>query len=35
MKKNPDKKIMAIVGAGHEKEMISIIKKKINSIEII
>ena len=35
MKKEPDKKILAIIGAGHEKEMIELIKKKKNSIEVI
>jgi pheromone shutdown-related protein TraB len=29
MKHNPDKKIVAIVGAGHEEEMLGIIKKEI------
>ncbi len=35
MKRNPDKKILAIVGAGHEKEMIQMIKDKVNKIEIV
>jgi pheromone shutdown-related protein TraB len=34
MKRNPDKKIMAVVGAGHEEDIIGIIKKRINSIEV-
>ncbi|MFT4304289.1 MAG: TraB/GumN family protein [Candidatus Woesearchaeota archaeon] len=34
IKTNPQKKIMAIVGAGHEKEMLELIKKYIKTIEI-
>ena len=28
LEKNPDKKILAIVGAGHEKEILDLIKKE-------
>jgi pheromone shutdown protein TraB len=35
LKKNPDKKILAIIGAGHEVEMLNLIKKRLNSIEIM
>lgn len=29
MMKNPDKKVVAIIGAGHEEEMLSIIRKEV------
>lgn len=35
MKKNPDKKIISVVGAGHKKGMIDIIKKKWDCFEIV
>lgn len=35
MKRNPEKKIMATVGAGHEKEIICLIKKNMRTIEIV
>jgi len=35
MKEHPDKKVLAIVGAGHKKEMDDIIKKKLLNIEYI
>jgi len=35
MKRNMDKRILAIVGAGHEKDMIALIKKKYPKIEVI
>lgn len=35
MKQNPESTIMAIVGAGHEREMIEIIKKRLNKIEVV
>lgn len=34
-KKNPDKKIMAVVGAGHEKAMIQLVKHYMFAIEIV
>ena len=34
MKKNEDKKIVAVVGAGHEEGMIELIKEKINQVDI-
>jgi len=34
MKKHPEEKILAVVGAGHEDDMIKIIKDKINKIDI-
>jgi pheromone shutdown protein TraB len=35
MKQNPEKMILAMIGAGHEKEMMDIIKKRICQIEIV
>jgi len=35
MKKNPDEQILAVIGAGHEKELMDLIKKKQKSIEVI
>lgn len=34
MHQNPDKKILAIVGAGHEKEIIDLLKKKKDTVSI-
>ncbi len=35
-KSNPDKKILAVIGAGHEKEMIKLIKRYTsNSVDVI
>ncbi|MBU0629136.1 MAG: TraB/GumN family protein, partial [Nanoarchaeota archaeon] len=34
MKEKPDEHILAIVGAGHEEEIISLIKKSINKVDI-
>lgn len=34
LKEKQDEKILAIVGAGHEEEIISLIKKRINKIDI-
>ena len=34
MKEKPDERILAIVGAGHEEEIISLIKKSINHVDI-
>jgi pheromone shutdown-related protein TraB len=35
MKENPDKKIVAVVGAGHKREMLRIIKERWNMIEVV
>ena len=34
-RKEPDKKILVIIGAGHEEDMMKIIKKKYNLIEVV
>jgi pheromone shutdown protein TraB len=34
MKSREDEKILAIVGAGHEDEIINLIKKNVNKVEI-
>ncbi len=34
MKQKPDEKILSIVGAGHEEDIISLIKKRINNVDI-
>lgn len=35
MRRNPDKKILATVGAGHEQKMLDIIKDKLNKIDVV
>ena len=34
IKEKPNEKILAIVGAGHEEEIINLIKKGINKIDV-
>lgn len=34
MKENPDMKIISVVGAGHEEDMIEIIKDRLNKVDI-
>jgi len=34
MKENPEKKILAIIGAGHEEDIIKLIKERINKVDI-
>ena len=34
MKSKPNDRIVAIVGAGHEEEIIKLIKKQINTIDV-
>ena len=35
MKHNPNDKILAVIGAGHEEDMLEIIKQKIRNIDVV
>jgi pheromone shutdown-related protein TraB len=35
MKHNPNERILAVIGAGHEEEMLDIIKQKIRNIDVV